>query len=200
MQTPSECLSEYEVANAYTAASKPPKLPVDIGAVEDSQNPHTKGRTLVVCLDGTGDQYDHDNSNVVHFVATLKKDDPNQVVYYQSGIGTYGDSGLSGGFTAAMDMAVGSSLGLHVRDAYEFLMQNYNEDDRICIFGFSRGAYTARCLAGMLNKVGLLPAHNQAQVHFAYNFFKDDSEIGWKMSQGYKKTFCIDVNVYYLGL
>lgn len=195
-----ECLSEHEASNAYTVASKPPKLPVDISAVQDSEHLPPKGRTLVVCLDGTGDQFDHDNSNIVHFVATLKKDDPNQVVYYQSGIGTYDGHGLSGGFTAAMDMAVGSSLGVHVRDAYEFLMQNYHEGDRICLFGFSRGAYTARCLAGMLNKVGLLPAHNIAQVHFAYNFFKDDSEIGWKMSQGFKKTFCIEVSVYYLGL
>lgn len=185
---------------AYTFASKPPKLPVDICAVEDSKHLHPKGRTLVVCLDGTGDQFDHDNSNVVNFVATLKKDDANQVVYYQSGIGTYDGHGLSGGFTAAMDMAFGSSLGVHVRDAYEFLMQNYHEDDRICLFGFSRGAYTARCLAGMLNKVGLLPAHNTAQVQFAYNFYKDDSEIGWKMSQGFKKTFCIEVSVYFLGL
>lgn len=190
----------HEAADAFTFASKPPKLPVDISAAEDSKHLHPKGRTLVVCLDGTGDQFDHDNSNVVHFVATLKKDDPNQVVYYQSGIGTYDGQGLSGGFTAAMDMAVGSSLGVHVRDAYEFLMQNYHEGDRICLFGFSRGAYTARCLAGMLNKVGLLPAHNTAQVHFAYNFFKDDSEVGWMMSQGFKKTFCIEVNVYFLGL
>lgn len=194
-----EVLHKHE-AEAFTFASKPPKLPVDIGANEDSQHPHPTGRTLVVCLDGTGDQFDHDNSNVVNFVATLKKDDPNQVVYYQSGIGTYDGHGLSGGFTAAMDMAVGSSLGVHVRDAYEFLMQNYHEHDRICIFGFSRGAYTGRCLAGMLNKVGLLPAHNIAQVQFAYNFFKDDSEIGWMMSQGFKKTFCIEVNVYFLGL
>jgi uncharacterized protein (DUF2235 family) len=195
-----ESLTNGDAPEAYTFARKPPKLPVDISAVEDSKHPHPKGRTLVVCLDGTGDQFDHDNSNVVHFVATLKKDDPNQVVYYQSGIGTYDGHGLSGGFTAAMDMAVGSSLGVHVRDAYEFLMQNYHEDDRICLFGFSRGAYTARCLAGMLNKVGLLPAHNTTQVQFAYNFFKDDSEIGWMMSQGFKKTFCIDVNVYFLGL
>lgn len=195
-----ECLSEEDAVHAFTEASKPPKLPVDIAALEDSHHPHPKGRTLVVCLDGTGDQFDHDNSNVVHFVSTLKKDDPNQVVYYQSGIGTYDGQGLSGGFSAAMDMAVGSSLGVHVRDAYIFLMQNYHEGDRICLFGFSRGAYTARCLAGMLNKVGLLPAHNVAQVHFAYQFFKDDSNIGWMMSQGYKKTFCIEVNVYFLGL
>jgi uncharacterized protein (DUF2235 family) len=195
-----EYLSNRDTAEAYTFASKPPKLPIDICAAEDSEHLHPKGRTLVVCLDGTGDQFDHDNSNVVHFVATLKKDDPNQVVYYQSGIGTYDGHGVSGGFTAAMDMAVGSSLGVHVRDAYEFLMQNYHEDDRICLFGFSRGAYTARCLAGMLNKVGLLPAHNTAQVQFAYSFYKDDSEIGWNMSQGFKKTFCIEVNVYFLGL
>lgn len=193
-------IGNHEAPEAYTFASKPPKLPTDICAAEDSKHLHPKGRTLVVCLDGTGDQFDHDNSNVVNFVATLKKDDPNQVVYYQSGIGTYDGHGLSGGFTAAMDMAVGSSLGVHVRDAYEFLMQNYHEDDRICLFGFSRGAYTARCLAGMLNKVGLLPAHNTAQVQFAYNFYKDDSEIGWKMSQGFKKTFCIEVSVYFLGL
>ena len=36
---------------------------------------------------------------------------------------------------------------------YRFLMQNFTKGDKICIFGFSRGAYTARCLAGMLHKV-----------------------------------------------
>ena len=71
----------HHVAEAFTFASKPPKLPIDICAAEDSKHLHPKGRTLVVCLDGTGDQFDHDNSNVVNFVATLKKDDPNQVVY-----------------------------------------------------------------------------------------------------------------------
>lgn len=38
-------------------------------------------------------------------------------------------------------------------DGYKFLMQNYRTGDKICIFGFSRGAYTARALAGMLHKV-----------------------------------------------
>ena len=49
--------------------------------------------------------------------------------------------------------------------------------DRICIFGFSRGAYTARALAGMIEKVGLLPAGNHQQVPFAYKMYiKDDDE------------------------
>jgi uncharacterized protein (DUF2235 family) len=99
-----------------------------------------------------------------------------------------------------MDMAVGSGLGIHIKDAYRFLMQNYREGDRICLFGFSRGAYTVRCLAGMLHKVGLLPASNGAQVNFAYDFYKDDSENGWKMSAQFKRTFCTTVDVYFVGV
>lgn len=79
-------------------------------------------------------------------------------------------------------------------------MQSYREGDRICLLGFSRGAYTVRCLAGMLHKVGLLPASNGSQVNFAYNFYKDDTEEGWKMSADFKKTFCTDVNVYFVGV
>lgn len=158
------------------------------------------GRTIVVCLDGTGDQFDQDNSNIVEFVTCLKKDSPNQLIYYQSGIGTYDGGGLQGGISASLDMAVGSGLGTHVKDAYRFLMQEHEEGDKICLFGFSRGSYTARCLAGMLHKVGLLPRNNGAQVPFAYRFYKDDSPHGWKMSRDFKRAFCVDVNVYFMGL
>lgn len=174
-------------------------LPKNLNALKDTDKPHTRGRTLVMCLDGTGDKFDDDNSNIVHLVSALKKDDPNQVTYYQAGIGTYGEGGLSGGITAALDMAVGSGLGLHVRDAYHFLMHTYKEGDRICIFGFSRGAYTARCVAGMIHKVGLLPPRNLQQIPFAYEFYADDSPQGWKNSRDFKRTFSIDVNVYFLG-
>lgn len=83
-----------------------PQIPTTIRAVKDSQSPRS-GRTLVICLDGTGDQFDNDNSNVVKLVACLKKDDPNQITYYQSGIGTYnGRGGLQKGLSAGFDMAV----------------------------------------------------------------------------------------------
>lgn len=172
------------------------QLPKYIRAVQDGANYKPKGRTIVICLDGTGDKFDADNSNIVHIVNCLKKDDSSQVTYYQSGIGTYGSGGLKNGMAAALDMAVGSGLGVHICDAYHFLMQTYREGDKIILFGFSRGAYTARCLAGMLHKVGLLPAHNIAQVPFAYQFYKDDTEEGWAMSKDFKRTFCIDVSVY----
>ena len=79
-------------------------------------------------------------------------------------------------------------------------MQNYQEGDRICLFGFSRGSYTARCLAGMIHKVGLLPADNQAQVCFAYKMYKDETPEGQKMSEEFKKTFCMNVTVYFIGI
>lgn len=199
---PAPKIPEHEQLSNKAPVSQLPKY---IHAVEDAEKgPKSKnkppGRNIIICLDGTGDRFDADNSNIVHIVSCLKKDDPNQVTYYQSGIGTYDGGGLKNGFSAALDMAVGSGLGVHVQDAYHFLMQTYREGDRICIFGFSRGAYTARCLAGMLHKVGLLPAHNISQVQFAYQFYKDDSDEGWQMSADFKKTFCIDCSVYFVGV
>ncbi|KAI0909255.1 hypothetical protein F4823DRAFT_595347 [Ustulina deusta] len=177
------------------------RLPRTLRALKTSEEAKNHPRTLIICLDGTGDQFDNDNSNIVHFVSCLKKHSPEQqVTYYQSGIGTYDKGGLTNGIGAALDMAVGSGLGIHVKDAYRFLMQNYREGDKICLLGFSRGAYTVRCLAGMIHKVGLLPASNGSQVNFAYGFYKNDSGNGEYLAEEFKNTFCTEVNVYFLGL
>ncbi|QRW26150.1 hypothetical protein RhiXN_11227 [Rhizoctonia solani] len=64
-----------------------------------------------------------------------------------------------------------SFLPDHVMDGYRYLMQTYQAGDEISIFGFSRGAYTARALAGMLHSVGLLPTNNMEQVKFAYDVY-----------------------------
>ena len=181
------------------AANGLPRLPRNIRAFKDGRNEQVLGRTIVVCLDGTGDKFDADNSNIVHLVGCLKKSDPSQLIYYQSGIGTYDGGGLSNGVNAALDMAVGSGLGEHIRDAYQFLMNQFLEHDRICIFGFSRGAYTARCLAGMIHKIGLLPRHNVQQLPFAYEYYKDDTQTGWDMSADFKRTFCVDVSIHFIG-
>ena len=58
-------------------------------------------------------------------------------------------------------------------------MQNYINGDRISIFGFSRGAYTARALAGMLHKVGLLTPGNEEQIPFAYKMFARMDKHSW---------------------
>jgi uncharacterized protein (DUF2235 family) len=93
-------------------AEKNGRIPRAIHALKTSTGTQHDPRTLIICLDGTGDQYDNDNSNVVNFVSCLKKHSLNeQVTYYQSGIGTYDKGRLKNGFSAAMDMAVGSGLG-----------------------------------------------------------------------------------------
>jgi uncharacterized protein (DUF2235 family) len=183
-----------------SAQEEKPQLPTSVHAIQDSREAASCSRTLVVCLDGTGDKFDSDNSNVVNFVSCLKKDSPSQITYYQSGIGTYDGHGMSSGFSAAVDMAIGSGLGTHIKDAYKFIMQYYREGDKICLLGFSRGSYTVRCLAGMLHKVGLLAPGNDAQIPFAYQFYKNETPDGWKLSAEFKQTFCTDVNVYFVGV
>jgi len=75
-------------------------------------------------------------------------------------------------------------------------MENYREGDKICIFGFSRGACTARALAGALYKVGLLLRDLVEQVPFAYKLYKSKDPI----AAGFKKTFSREVRIEFLGV
>ncbi|KAJ3554112.1 hypothetical protein NM688_g3270 [Phlebia brevispora] len=162
-------------------------------------------RTLVLCFDGTGDQFDDDNSNIVQLLAMLRKDDnAQQLVYYQAGLGTYTDpmlkTPIASVVSMTLDQMIAWNLGSHVKDGYAFLMQNYTRGDKICIFGFSRGAYTARALAGMLQKVGLLPTCNHQQLPFAYEMYKREDKQGLDMSHAFKKTYSRAVTVDFLGV
>ncbi|KAM5539909.1 hypothetical protein V8D89_006412 [Ganoderma adspersum] len=162
-------------------------------------------RTLVLCFDGTGDEFDSDNSNVVKFFSLLERDDlSKQMVYYQAGIGTYTSPQLvtpvGQAISKILDKMFAWNLNAHVIAGYEFLMQNYEMGDKICLFGFSRGAYTARALAGMLHKVGLLPPCNHQQVPFAYKMYKRTDEIGWKHSREFKAHFSIAVDIDFIGV
>jgi hypothetical protein len=159
-----------------------------------------------LAFDGTGDQFDDDNSNIVQLFSMLRKDAPSQqLVYYQAGIGTYGGENHTFGpigraVSKALDGAIAIYMDQHVKEGYQFLMQSYTAGDRICIFGFSRGAYTARALAGMLHKVGLLPRDNFQQIPFAWRMYKRTDDVGWAQSVAFKKAFSIDVDVHFLGV
>ncbi|KAK0487950.1 hypothetical protein IW261DRAFT_1548713 [Armillaria novae-zelandiae] len=166
--------------------------------------PKHESRTLVLCFDGTGDQFDADNSNIVQLCSLLKRDDRSQqMVYYQVLSLTVTLDKVAQRLSRqelTLDLAIAWSLDAHVMDGYEFLMQNYHSGDRICIFGFSRGAYTARSLAGMIHKVGLLPPDNWQQVPFAYKMYTRTDEVGWCQSTAFKEAFCIDVPLEFVGV
>ncbi|PCH34305.1 hypothetical protein WOLCODRAFT_61605 [Wolfiporia cocos MD-104 SS10] len=162
-------------------------------------------RTLVLCFDGTGDQFDTDNSNVIMLFSMLMKDRPSeQLVYYQAGIGTYTIPEIAtptyASLSKTLDEMIAWDMNAHVMGGYEFLMSNYHSGDKICLFGFSRGAYTARALAGMVHKVGLLPKGNHQQVPFAYHMFGRTDETGWKQSKAFKKCFSMDVDIDFIGV
>lgn len=79
-----------------------------------------------------------------------------QIVLYLSGVGS--ESDFNGNFAGAAPLlqAYGTAVASKIRDAYAFIAQNFEVGDEICIFGFSRGAYTARKLSGLIDRIGLL--------------------------------------------
>ncbi len=114
-------------------------------------------KRLVICCDGTWNKPDNQTITNVEKIARSVQTDPgatggtHQLVYYVSGVGagSYKADRFLGG-------AFGFGLFHHVIACYRFLAQNYEPGDEIVIVGFSRGAYTARSVAGMVGRVGLL--------------------------------------------
>jgi len=111
----------------------------------------------------------------------LDRTQGNTFHYDQPGIGTYVTSnslertGVCARFKSwydkAKDSAIGTTFAGHVMGGYRFLMRYYSPGDDIYFFGFSRGAYTARFLAEMLDHVGLLSAGNEELSRFAWKTF-----------------------------
>ncbi|CAM3771623.1 DUF2235 domain-containing protein [Tsukamurella ocularis] len=121
-----------------------------------------KPKTLVICCDGTWQKPDNQHvSNVEKIargVAPVGHDGEAQIVYYQRGVGSAGS-----GIERVLAGALGIGLDTNILDCYLFLALNYESGDRISVFGFSRGAYTARSLIGMIAHVGLLTRDGVAQ-------------------------------------
>jgi len=170
-----------------------------------TQEDAPKPRTLVLCFDGTTNQFSAENTNVVRFFSFLRKDNEGeQLCYYNPGVGTYFNPGVVSPLfewgARYMDYAVAWYLDEHVMDGYKFVMQNYRDGDKICLFGFSRGAYTARALAGFLHKIGVLPRDNQEQIPLAYRLYRRTDSAGLLLSKGYKETYCREVNIEFIGV
>jgi len=120
-------------------------------------------KNIVICCDGTGNEISENISNVLKLYRCLRKTDkttPHQAVFYDPGVGTLARPNpwrkLQQDFVAILGLATGYGLDDNVLAAYSFLVHNYEEGDQIFLFGFSRGAYTVRVLAGLIHKVGLI--------------------------------------------
>ena len=128
-------------------------------------------KNVVLCCDGTANEFAKDRTNVVKLFFALARDPTRQVSYYHPGLGTMEPpAALTKATriaTRVAGMAIGFGLEADVRDAYVFLMNNFEEGDRVFLFGFSRGAYTARAVASLLHMYGLMAKGNEPLVPYA---------------------------------
>jgi uncharacterized protein (DUF2235 family) len=156
------------------------------------QQPSREPKGIFVCCDGTGNEFAatnslDGNSNVVKLYTALKLDNQ-QVAYYHPGVGTLGDPGKRGlarKWSVVKGLAFGSGFEDNVLDAYRYLMQHYADGDRVYIFGFSRGAYTARALAGLLHGYGLLCRGNEGHIPYAWRMYTEKTATHKKQNTHY---------------
>jgi uncharacterized protein (DUF2235 family) len=131
-------------------------------------------KRLIVCCDGTWNKPEQLSkgllapTNVSKLALSIAREDEDgtpQLVHYQRGVGTRVLEKLRGG-------ALGIGLSRNVRECYAFLVEQYEPGDQLFLFGFSRGAFTARSLGGLVRNSGILLSHNRARIDDAYRLYR----------------------------
>jgi uncharacterized protein (DUF2235 family) len=155
------------------------------------------GKRLVVCCDGTWNEPDQNHrgvaapTNVAKLALGLHVEEAGaQRLFYEPGVGTSPDERIIGG-------AFGYGLSSNICDCYRWLALNYEPGDQLYLFGFSRGAYTARSLAGLIRNCGILRAPEVARADQAYAFYRDrtsQTHPSSLASQLFRKMYSHDVD------
>lgn len=167
-------------------------------------------KNIVICCDGTGNEFGDNNSNVVKLYSTLIIDGTRQVGYYHPGVGTMGDptahNKISSAWSVVKGLAFGAGLLANVGDAYRYLMNVYEDGDHVYLFGFSRGAYTARAIAGVLHMFGLLCPGNDGLIPYIIRLYArrtrdaDGMTHTFQVADGFKATFCRHCPLHFVGV
>lgn len=154
-------------------------------------------RNLVVCLDGTRNEPETGVTNVTR-VFDIAAKVADQLVYYDPGVGTMGARGAvtraGKTLTRLSGLAMGHGIRENLEEAYSFLMRTFQPGDRLFIFGFSRGAYTALALAGILRTIGLLRAGADNLVPYAVKLYTQSGKPGqgqefWDKCKEFNRSF-----------
>jgi uncharacterized protein (DUF2235 family) len=181
-------------------------------------------KNIVICLDGTNNQLKAAiNTNVVRLFEMLDLNDPaRQVGYYDPGVGTFASpaawSPVARTISRYAGLLFGAGLRQNLGEAYTYLMQRYEEGDQVYVFGFSRGAYTARALTGMMDVFGIFRPGSENLVPYAVSAYarqekrraeddpkeKERQERFFKELREYAKTHAVDrsghASVRFVGL
>ncbi|PWR19769.1 DUF2235 domain-containing protein [Zavarzinia compransoris] len=165
------------------------------------------GKAIVICCDGTANQFARDKTNVLRTFEVVHKGQ-GQVAVYLPGIGTMEPPGpltdIGRRAVRIAAMAFGYGLEHEIRKAYGAISRLYEPGDRLYLFGFSRGAYTVRAVAALIHMYGLLPAAAEDLHAYAIRYLidagrsRDPAHFG--RAKAFKKTFSVaDCRVHFLG-
>lgn len=159
-------------------------------------------KRIIICADGTWNKPDQKDrgrrkpTNVVKIARAILPVDSDGVVqttFYHPGVGTnWGLDKIAGG-------GFGLGLSANILDAYSFIVLNYVEGDEIFLFGFSRGAYTVRSLAGLLNEIGILPKNNAYFMPEAYSLYRKNVDLA-ALTKFREEQGCMPGPVKYIGV
>jgi uncharacterized protein (DUF2235 family) len=159
-------------------------------------------KNIVICCDGTADEFGSKNSNVIKLYQTMVCDAA-QIAYYHPGVGTMGARSALTRFgrwwTRLLGLAFGYGISENVADAYQFLMRVWKPGDRLYLIGFSRGAYTVRALAGLLHLAGLLSEGNDALIPYAIRMARGRS-LDFDVADQFKQTFSRACTPWFIGV
>lgn len=167
-------------------------------------------RDLIICCDGTGNQFGDRNSNIVKLHDCLAGGNANVIAFYDPGVGTFGLREVLFQWQQLIPRVAGLAFGWGYRHmverAYRCIAEHYRPGDRVWLFGFSRGAYIARVVAGMLKGIGLLERHNLHLFDYAFRIYErsmkrsDADDAGFATLKRFGKQFCRPCPVHCLGL
>ncbi|KZP18218.1 hypothetical protein FIBSPDRAFT_745593 [Athelia psychrophila] len=169
--------------------------------------PGKRSRNLVINLDGTSNHYGLKNTNAIELYSHIDVSGY-QLKYYNSGIGNSAQPSWTSlsyylqSMGNMIDLAIAWNFEKVLLGAYRWLSEHYKPGDRIFLFGFSRGAFHVRALAGMIEKIGLMHEGNEEQIPFAFelyaSIFGPERE---KAAKHFKETFSIKrVRVHFIGV
>jgi len=158
-------------------------------------------KKLIVCADGTWNDEDGAGgpTNIVKIHRLLQNnyvEGVNQWTCYVTGVGTRLRDRIGGG-------AFGYGLSNNIHDAYRFLIEKYDEGDELYFFGFSRGAYTVRSLAGLIRNSGLLKRESADRIDDAYALYRSRSKKSHPNSEeakAFKAKFAFEPEIKFIGV
>ena len=162
-------------------------------------------KNIVICCDGTDNQFSGDQTNVIR-THKIARRTAGQVTYYDCGVGTMPEPWREGWFARCWSIVGGLAFGdgfeANIADAYRFLMAHYEPGDKIFLFGFSRGAFTVRAVAGMLHSVGLLHPGTENLIPYAQRYWREDfgsESPGGTVCLDFKRSLARDCVTHFIG-